>query len=135
MADVLTVEHRSRVMAAVKGSGNKNTELRLIGIMRLGGIKGWRRNCSLPGKPDFVFAAARVAIFVDGCFWHGCPIHCRKPSSNREYWLAKIERNRKRDRKVRELLRENNWVVVRIWEHSLKHPQQVISRLQRHLAR
>lgn len=68
-------------------------------------------------RADVVFVAKRVAVFVDGCFWHGCPEHCRSPSSNVAYWEAKIERNRARDRRVTQALRDGGWVVLRIWEH------------------
>jgi DNA mismatch endonuclease Vsr len=81
MADVFNKTKRSRVMAAIKSTGNKDTELKLIAIFRANGIAGWRRNQKLPGKPDFVFRRERLAVFVDGCFWHGCRWHCRMPKS------------------------------------------------------
>jgi len=108
-------------MSQVKARGNKSTELKLIKIFRGNGLTGWRRNYPLTGRPDFVFPKPRLAIFVDGCFWHGCKKHCRMPKSNQEYWEAKIQRNKKRDRAVMRKLRENSWVVIRIWEHSLKN--------------
>lgn len=116
-------------MAAVRGSGNKATELRLIAIFHDFCIGGWRRGSRLPGKPDFVFAKERLAIFVDGCFWHGCRWHCRLPKSRQEFWLPKINRNRERDRKVRELLRREGWETMRIWEHSLINPEKVVKRM------
>ena len=73
MADVFTKKKRSAVMAAIRSHGNKDTELKLISIFRGHGIKGWRRHQPLPGKPDFVFRRERLAVFVDGCFWHGHP--------------------------------------------------------------
>jgi DNA mismatch endonuclease (patch repair protein) len=86
MADVFSKRKRSRVMAAIRSKGNKDTEMKLVSIFRAYGIKGWRRHRLLPGKPDFIFSKARLAIFVDGCFWHGCPTHEQKPDSNRDYW-------------------------------------------------
>jgi DNA mismatch endonuclease (patch repair protein) len=71
------------------------------------------------GKPDFVHRKAKIAVFLDGCFWHGCPEHCRMPHSNVNYWEQKIERNKKRDVFVTQRLEENGWLVLRIWEHSL----------------
>lgn len=68
-------------------------------------------------RPDVVFSRRAVAVFVDGCFWHGCPAHCRIPTRNREYWTAKIERNRLRDQRVGEALKGAGWQVVRVWEH------------------
>lgn len=73
----------------------------------------------LPGSPDVVFVASRVAVFVDGCFWHGCQAHCRMPASNAAYWRAKIERNTRRDRIVDQELAAAGWRVVRVWEHEI----------------
>lgn len=98
-------------MAAIKSRGNKDTELKLASIFRAYGLKGWRRHCALPGKPDFVFPKQHLAIFVDGCFWHGCPKHGRKPDSNKNYWLAKLRLNKSRDRKVNRLLRNCGWRI------------------------
>jgi DNA mismatch endonuclease (patch repair protein) len=101
-------------------------------LLREAGISGWRRDANLPGKPDFVFKGKRVAVFIDGCFWHGCPRCFRLPEDNRRYWRAKIMANRARDRRTRTKLRSLNWRVIRIWEHSLKSPparSRVIARL------
>jgi DNA mismatch endonuclease (patch repair protein) len=92
-------------MASVKSAGNATTELRLIELMRAGKIKGWRRNQRLVGHPDFLFRSKRVAVFVDGCFWHGCPRCYRRPKSRRKYWDAKVVGNIARDRRNRALLR------------------------------
>lgn len=119
MADVFSKRKRSRVMAAIRSKGNKDTEIKLVSIFRTYGIRGWRRHSLLPGRPDFIFSKARLAIFVDGCFWHGCPTHGRKPDSNRDYWLAKLQRNKARDREVNHILRNRGWRVVRLWEHDL----------------
>lgn len=125
MADVLSRKKRSQVMAAVRSERNKATELRLVSIFRAYGIKGWRRQQPLMGKPDFLFPKERVVVFVDGCFWHGCPIHGECPASNRDYWRNKLARNRARDRGVNRLLRQRNWRVVRLWEHGLRNPERV----------
>jgi len=122
-------------MAAVRSRGNKATELILVGLFRAAGLKGWRRHAAILGRPDFVFSKERVAVFVDGCFWHGCPKHCRMPASNRKYWVSKIDRNVRRDRVTRKVLRANGWKVVRVWEHELKtRPQSVVTRISRALA-
>jgi DNA mismatch endonuclease (patch repair protein) len=128
--DPLSPEERSRRMSKIRSSGNKNTELRLVSIFRNFGITGWRRRSRLIGKPDFVFPEHRLVIFVDGCFWHGCGKHCRLPKSRREFWLPKIERNRKRDAKVCRFLRKNGWGYVRIWEHALGNPEKVAKRVR-----
>ena len=119
MADIFSKRKRSQVMAAIRSKGNKDTELKLASILRAHGIKGWRRHRPVPGKPDFIFPRQRLAVFVDGCFWHGCSKHGRKPHSNQHYWLAKMRRNKSRDRKVNHLLRNRGWNVLRLWEHEL----------------
>lgn len=120
-------------MAAVRSCGNKSTEQRLAALFRCNGIKGWRRHSALPGKPDFVFRQQRIALFVDGCFWHGCPRHLRLPATNREYWKKKIARNRLRDRNVTLKLRENGWCVLRVWEHEFARETRLLSRVARAL--
>ena len=134
MADVLTRKKRSAVMAAVRSRGNKQTEVVLAKLLRASGITGWRRHPSLPGKPDFVFREHRLAVFVDGCFWHGCPSHCRMPSSNQAYWRPKIAGNQARDATVTAALRKRGWRVIRIWEHELKKPNRCLARLVRPLS-
>jgi DNA mismatch endonuclease (patch repair protein) len=117
-------------MAAVRSRGNKATELSLVKLFRAAGLKGWRRHAAILGRPDFVFAKQGVAIFVDGCFWHGCAKHCRMPASNRKYWVAKIERNVRRDSLTRKTLQSKGWKVLRVWEHELKRrPQQVMRKV------
>ena len=107
-------------MAKVKSQGNKSTELKTIKFFRENGIKGWRRRYKLTGNPDFVFPKSRLAVFIDGCFWHGCKEHCRIPESNSDYWVSKIDRNIKRDACVNYELSKKQWLVVRIWEHELQ---------------
>jgi DNA mismatch endonuclease (patch repair protein) len=119
MADIWTKAKRSDVMSRIKGAGNKDTELRLIGIFKTHGITRWRRRWPLAGKPDLVFPTLKLAIFVDGCFWHGCPIHATQPKTNAEFWQTKITRNQARDRLVTRTLRARGWRVLRIWEHEL----------------
>lgn len=120
MADVFTKEKRSAVMARIRSTGNAETELAMMRLFREGGIVGWQRNFPLPGRPDFVFPKVRLAVFVDGCFWHGCPTHGRQPSSNRGYWTVKLKRNRQRDREVSRKIKVRGWKVVRIWHHELR---------------
>lgn len=123
-------------MARIRSQGNKETELEIIRLFRKGGIAGWRRNWPVPGRPDFVFPKARLALFVDGCFWHGCPRCFRRPSSNQEYWDTKIARNRARDRSVTRKLRIQGWSVLRVWHHdlSVKRQAHTAQRIQRALA-
>lgn len=133
MSDIFTKRKRSEVMSRIRGSGNKATELRLIQIFRANSITGWRRGSTLPGKPDFVFPRLRVAVFVDGCFWHGCPKHATWPRTRAAFWLAKITGNKSRDKRVSRHLRNRGWKVIRIWEHELKRKDE--SKLVRRLPR
>jgi DNA mismatch endonuclease (patch repair protein) len=121
-------------MRAVKASGNASTEMRMITILRANAITGWRRRQSLPGKPDFTFRKERVALFVDGCFWHGCPRCHRAPRERADYWAGKVAGNRRRDRRVAEALREAGWRVMRVWEHALASEPAIVARLNRMLA-
>lgn len=130
MADMFSKRKRSEVMAAIHSSGNKETELTLVQILRMNHITGWRRHMAVFGNPDFVFPKARLVIFVDGCFWHACPKHFRMPKSNKSYWEAKIARNKKRDRLVMKSLKEKGWRVLRIWQHQLRHEKAVVRRLR-----
>lgn len=134
MADVFSKRKRSEVMSAIRSTGNKDTELKLIAIFRAYGIVGWRRRQPLAGHPDFIFRRERLAVFVDGCFWHGCRWHCRMPKTRTDFWYPKIARNKKRDQIVRRLLQSRGWRVLRIWEHSLRNPDSVAARVQTMLA-
>ena len=107
---------RSRIMRAIKGRGNLTTELAFALLLRRAGITGWRRHVSLPGRPDFSFVSARVSVFIDGCFWHGCPKCYMPPRANRRFWRDKLESNRRRDRRVSRQLWRRGWSVIRIWE-------------------
>lgn len=107
-------------MGRVRSRGNRSTEGAFAEILRARKISGWRRGRALLGSPDFVFPAARAAVFVDGCFWHGCPIHGTIPKTNRRFWREKIARNIARDKKISRRLRRDGWHVFRFWEHDLK---------------
>ncbi len=123
-------------MSLIRSRGNRATELRLIALMREHGITGWRRNAKVFGKPDFVFRRERVAVFVDGCFWHGCPRHATMPANNRAFWKAKLTRNAQRDREVTRALRASGWTVLRIWECALSRSRAkcTVARIVRALA-
>lgn len=130
MADVHTKEQRSRNMAAIRSRGNKSTEIALATLLRQQNITGWRRHYKkLPGTPDFVFPQKQIAVFVEGCFWHGCPKCKPSPKSNVGYWKNKIENNIRRDKKNRALIKKRGWIVIRVWEHQLKSPKRLSSSL------
>ena len=124
---------RGQLMSRVRSTGNQTTEERLALLIRRTGLTGWRRHQDLPGKPDFAWAKAKVAVFVDGCFWHGHD--CGKnvtPKTNAKSWREKIERNQARDRQITRLLRQQGWAVIRIWECQLtKKPNQCLSRIRK----
>lgn len=121
MADVFSKEKRSEIMKKVKSNNNKSTELEMIKYFRQNGMKGWRRNYKIFGKPDFVFLNIKVAIFLDGCFWHGHNCRNTHPKENTDYWNRKISRNIERDKEVTNHLGKIGWKVVRIWECELKN--------------
>jgi DNA mismatch endonuclease (patch repair protein) len=147
MADFLAPEQRSALMAAIRSRDNKHTELVLASLFRVHGIRGWRRHKRIkrrcrsrnPGsrsvRPDFVFGQGRLVVFVDGCFWHGCPKHYLAPTSNKSFWRSKLLDNRERDRITTYWLRRDGWKVVRIWHHQLLSPERVIRRIASILAR
>ncbi len=134
MPDVFSKAKRSEVMSRIRGRGNRTTEVALAQLLRIHHITGWRRSQPVFGKPDFIFRHQRVAIFVDGCFWHGCPKHATFPATRRAFWLAKFARNKARDGLVTQTLRKNDWRVVRIWEHELRSPNRVIARVHKALS-
>ena len=141
MPDIFTKAKRSDVMSRIRSRGNRATELALMRVFRAEGITGWRRHVQILGRaallrgpnisaaqqrrptvrvrPDFVFPKLRLAVFVDGCFWHGCPKHETKPKTNAAFWRKKFATNKARDRLVTRALRREGWRVLRIWEHEL----------------
>jgi len=135
MPDVWDEKKRSAVMAAIRSHGNKDTELKMASILRTARITGWRRRQPLPGRPDFLFRRERLAVFVDGCFWHACPKHGRYPGSNTAYWTLKFARNKARDKSVSRALRRSGWMVIRIWEHQLSKPAAIAMQIRRAIAK
>lgn len=123
MADNLTPVDRHKAMRAVKGKGT-SLEMRLFSMLAGMHLKGWRKNVlGLAGKPDVVFEKERLTIFIDGCFWHGCPqCHKKLPQTNREYWSRKINRNIALAKSTNRQLRKEGWFVIRIWEHEIRSP-------------
>ncbi|MEK6375341.1 MAG: very short patch repair endonuclease [Acidobacteriota bacterium] len=136
VADVFSSQKRSAIMSRVRSRGNTRTELALLSIFRRQGIVGWRRKQAIFGNPDFVFRRQRLAVFVDGCFWHCCPKHETRPASNRTFWRRKLKRNRARDRLVNRTLRNAGWKVCRIWQHDLtrRNEEHLARRIRKHLA-
>ena len=124
---------RSELMSHIQSSGNKTTEKRLIDLLRAAHVTGWRRHQPLLGHPDFIWPRVRVAVFVDGCFWHGhdCSRNLT-PKKNAKAWQQKINRNKARDRSVNRNLRNRGWSVLRIWECRLaRSPDACVNRIYR----
>lgn len=107
------------MMSAVRSRGNRSTEWRLRGHLISAGIRGWTVQPDIAGSPDFAFPEQRLAIFVDGAFWHGAPGFDRFPTSRIPFWTAKIEGNKKRDTSVNRALRASGWSVLRFWDYQL----------------
>lgn len=139
-------------MSRIRGSGNKATEIAFMKLLRRHRISGWRRHVRLTltsktkqigttvarssgrqlrVRPDFAFPDRKVAVFIDGCFWHACPVHCTKPRANASFWLHKLSDNRARDRYVDRSLRSKGWCVIRIWEHELRRGDRTMARFTR----
>jgi len=124
-------ERRSSNMRAIRSAGNRTTETRLVSLLKEHRIRGWRLHPPhVIGNPDLLMKRERVAVFVDGCFWHGCPRCGHIPQTNDAYWFAKITRNKKRDRSVSRALKALGYRVVRIWECRLQaKPDRCLSRI------
>lgn len=119
MADALTKEQRSYCMSRIQGRNTK-PEVVLRKALSSKGIRGYRIHYNLPGRPDIVFTRKKIAIFIDGCFWHKCPkCSIRTPIQNRSYWRRKINNNVRRDKLVTAELRKSGWKVIRVWEHDV----------------
>jgi DNA mismatch endonuclease (patch repair protein) len=130
MTDKVSREVRSHIMSRIRSCGNQGTEKRMIEIFRTYSVIGWRRGRDLPGRPDFTFHPEKLVVFVDGCFWHGCPIHGRTPTSNRDYWQPKLERNKRRDRLLCKQLRSLGWKTLRVWQHELTDESTLMKKLR-----
>ena len=118
-SDVMTPEQRSRCMSRIRGK-NTGPEMLLRKALWSRGLR-YRIHYKITGSPDIVFPGKKIAIFVDGCFWHGCPEHGSRPKKNSEFWEKKISKNRSRDQKVTKELSASGWHVLRFWEHEIKN--------------
>lgn len=114
-----TIVQRSYNMSRIKAK-DTSIELNFRKYIWEKGLRGYRVNYKLKGKPDIYFLKKRFAVFIDGCFWHKCPKCYIKPKSNNDYWLKKIKGNIQRDKDVNKSLAKMNIKVVRFWEHEIK---------------
>jgi DNA mismatch endonuclease, patch repair protein len=119
--DHVSKKVRSKIMAAIRSRGNTTTELPLAKLLWAAQLRGYRKHWPVIGKPDFAWPGRKMAVFVDGCFWHGC--RCKDlPRTNTEFWRNKIETNKRRDRRVSQALRHQGWKVVRVKECAVLKP-------------
>ncbi len=135
MADVFTKKKRSQVMSRIRSSGGPTEQRFRKAVREAYGGRTKVDDERLPGRPDVSIYKLKIAVFMDGCFWHGCPTHSRTPKSNVEFWERKITNNKRRDRRVRKALRAMGWKVWVVWEHELKDFRRLVKNLRRRFAR
>jgi DNA mismatch endonuclease (patch repair protein) len=129
MTDVLTREQRSYNMSRIKARDTK-PEIKLGSLLSKRGIRGYKTHYHLPGTPDIVFVKKRLAVFIDGCFWHKCPKCFKKPATRTHFWMKKIKGNVLRDKEVNKRLKKDRWKVLRFWEHEIrKSPEKALSKI------
>ena len=123
MADRITKTQRSYIMSQIRGSKTK----REVTVKKnIDGRKLRYQPKGIPERPDFASKKMKIAVFIDGCFWHACPRCYRPPKSNKKYWKAKIERNSKRDRTVNLKMKKEGWTVMRFWEHQVNEKESYV---------
>mgnify|MGYP001575952176 CR=1 FL=1 len=125
MADVVSKKKRSKIMSAIKSKDTK-MEIAFRKVLWNKGFRYSKNSSKYFGKPDLVLKKYKIVIFLDSCFWHGCKNHFRKPTSNKNFWINKIERNKERDKKVNSYYKKNGWRIIRIWEHQIKKDKDVM---------
>ena len=129
MTDVLNEKQRKYNMSRIKGK-NTGPEVKLRKMLFARGVRGYRIHYDIPGKPDIVFVKKKIVIFIDGCFWHKCPVCFQEPETRKEFWMKKIQSNIDRDKKVNEQLKDEGWTVMRFWEHDVrKNPDAIVKKI------
>lgn len=129
MTDVLTPKQRKKNMSRIRGK-NTEPEITLRKLLWSQNIRGYRIHYNLPGKPDLVFTKKKIAIFIDGCFWHKCPLDFQEPETRKEFWMKKINSNVERDERITKKLQDDGWTVLRFWEHEVrKKPEDVVEKI------
>ena len=118
---------RSEIMARMR-SYDTTPELAVRSYLWRKGIRFRLKQRVYGVRPDIAWKRRKIAVFVDGCFWHGCPLHCRRPSTRTTYWNRKIEGNMERDADVTQRLREEGWTVLRFWEHEVSSDVKSVCR-------
>jgi DNA mismatch endonuclease (patch repair protein) len=124
--DTVTKEKRSWIMSRIRSRDTK-PEVRMAQALRRAGASGWRRHHRVEGmRPDFVWRRERVVVLIQGCFWHGCPVHYRCPQSNVVFWREKVRMNRARDRRQSRLLRSRGWTVLHVFECRIRNLDRAV---------
>jgi DNA mismatch endonuclease (patch repair protein) len=120
-------------MSRIRGK-NTGPEIKLRKLLWSQGVRGYRIHYKLPGKPDIIFTKKKIAIFIDGCFWHNCPACFQEPETRKEFWMKKIGSNVERDLKNTRQLQEEGWTVLRFWEHEIrKTPDKVVEKILQYI--
>ena len=133
MTDILTPSQRKYNMSRIRGK-NTGPEIKLRKLLWTQGVRGYRIHYKLPGKPDIIFTKKKIAIFIDGCFWHKCPVCFQEPETRKEFWMKKINSNVERDLKNTRQLEDDGWTVLRFWEHEIrKTPDNVVEKILQYL--
>jgi len=135
MADIFSKSKRSEIMSKIR-SKNTKIEIQLRQKIWAQGMR-YRIHCNyLPGKPDLVFPSKKLAVFIDGCFWHKCPKCYKKPKSNKDYWLKKAHYNKIKDKRQNKELQDKGWLVLRFWEHDIaKEPDNCLKKIKQYVNR
>ncbi|MFW6383403.1 MAG: very short patch repair endonuclease [Nanoarchaeota archaeon] len=130
MGDVFSKAKRSELMSKIR---SKNTKLE-VNFRKKVFAKGLRYRIypkNIPGKPDMVFPKSKLAVFIDGCFWHKCPKCFKEPVSNKDYWIKKIQYNVDKDKRINQEIENMGWRVLRFWEHEIKkNPEKCIKQIE-----
>lgn len=133
MADRISKEKRSKIMASIKGKNTK-PEIIIRKLLWAQGIRYRIHNKKIIGTPDISIKKKRTAVFLDGCFWHGCSKCYKVPKTNRKFWKDKLEYNKQRRRKVRHELKKEGWRVLEFWEHQIiSQPTTATQKIARYL--
>lgn len=119
MTDIFSKNKRSEIMSKVKSKDTK-IEIEFRKEIWKAGFRYRKNPKGYFGKPDLISKKNKTVIFIDSCFWHGCKKHCRFPSTKKDYWLPKIERNKQRDKEVNKHYKKLGWKIFRVWEHNLR---------------
>ena len=118
MTDTVSKKKRSEIMSKIKSKDTK-IEIEFRKAIWKAGLRYGKNPKGYFGKPDLVLKKYKTVIFVDSCFWHGCKKHCRLPSTRKDYWIPKIEKNKQRDKEVKKYYKKIDWRIIRIWEHDI----------------